>query len=264
MNRSWKVFLAILLGGIIGGFVALEMHPYFWWVGMLVGGLVGYLAFDVREIVPAMKRAWAEKVAPRLPSREDVRVMFWVATVLFGMIFACLVVLAPYAIAAYCDISVENTLLFGLLPSIFLFGIMWRGFSYYYSYYGEDLEARYPEGTTPGRTHAVYVNPLRIIFVYPFMTFVWLYRERREILAWIGGIIFAGFVMTIGLIIYTFVYLYSNDRLVCMAFGTLGVAIGHLIGFGLIGVILGALIAATFGKVTHEIISVRLLGWERA
>src|ERR1051326_6289964 len=58
MNKVLKVLLACAFGAFIGAIVALRLNQYFWWVGMLTGGLVGYLTFEVKEVAAAMSAAW--------------------------------------------------------------------------------------------------------------------------------------------------------------------------------------------------------------
>ncbi|MFH1631641.1 MAG: hypothetical protein ABIA47_01265 [bacterium] len=45
-------------GAWIGAFVALEMSVWFWWVGALVGGVVGAVVYAWRDILAAIPRAW--------------------------------------------------------------------------------------------------------------------------------------------------------------------------------------------------------------
>ncbi|MFH0828834.1 MAG: hypothetical protein V1907_01495 [Candidatus Kerfeldbacteria bacterium] len=45
-------------GAFIGSLVGLQLAPMFWWVGMLVGGVVGYFAYNAGEVLRAVPRAW--------------------------------------------------------------------------------------------------------------------------------------------------------------------------------------------------------------
>ena len=56
-NRTLKIFIACALGAGIGSLIALEMHKYFWWIGLLVGGFVGYLSYESKKVVEASKKA---------------------------------------------------------------------------------------------------------------------------------------------------------------------------------------------------------------
>lgn len=64
-----KIFGACALGAAVGTALALELAPYLWWVGMLVGGLVGYFTYEFREVLRAAQTAWKKTIAwrPFLP-----------------------------------------------------------------------------------------------------------------------------------------------------------------------------------------------------
>lgn len=53
-----KVALACFVSAFIGLIVAFTIHHFFWWVGMLVGGLVGYLSYNLREVWDASRHVW--------------------------------------------------------------------------------------------------------------------------------------------------------------------------------------------------------------
>jgi hypothetical protein len=57
MNTA-KVFLAGALGGFVGTMVALQVATRFWWLGLIVGGLVGYLSYEIREVLAVLREAW--------------------------------------------------------------------------------------------------------------------------------------------------------------------------------------------------------------
>ena len=52
MSDTAKTFLACALGALVGSLVALQFRPHFWWIGafIVVGGLVGYLAYDIPKV----------------------------------------------------------------------------------------------------------------------------------------------------------------------------------------------------------------------
>ncbi len=58
LKESWKVFWACLIGAGLGAFVALESNHYFWWVGLLAGGLTGYLSYEWKKVVAAIPAAY--------------------------------------------------------------------------------------------------------------------------------------------------------------------------------------------------------------
>lgn len=56
-NPSFKIFTVAALGAFIGSLVGLQLNHLFWWVGMLVGGGVGYLAYNLGEVIRAIPLA---------------------------------------------------------------------------------------------------------------------------------------------------------------------------------------------------------------
>lgn len=53
-TEAGKVFVASAIGAAIGSLVALQVNTNFWWVGLLVGGIVGYLSYEWKEVVRAI------------------------------------------------------------------------------------------------------------------------------------------------------------------------------------------------------------------
>lgn len=53
-----KIFVAVILGVLTGGMIALRVNPMFWWVGMIIGGAVGYLSYEFRAVLQAIHRAY--------------------------------------------------------------------------------------------------------------------------------------------------------------------------------------------------------------
>lgn len=57
-RESWKVFLACAIGAGLGSLVALEVHRYLWWVGLIAGGFTGYLSYEWRAVLRAIPAAY--------------------------------------------------------------------------------------------------------------------------------------------------------------------------------------------------------------
>lgn len=59
MDRSLRIGLVnTVIWATIGTFVALQLNVYLWWVGLLVGALGGYLAYDWQQVMLAIPHAW--------------------------------------------------------------------------------------------------------------------------------------------------------------------------------------------------------------
>lgn len=56
--KGFRIFLACALGAFIGALVALQLSPTFWWIGTVVGFIVGYLAYEYATVLRAIRAAW--------------------------------------------------------------------------------------------------------------------------------------------------------------------------------------------------------------
>ena len=54
----WEGAFAVMAGTVIGLLVALSVNHWFWWIGLLVGSLIGYLAVDLRQVASTASTAW--------------------------------------------------------------------------------------------------------------------------------------------------------------------------------------------------------------
>jgi len=82
MERTLKIFISCALGAGIGTLVALELNHYFWWLGLLAGGLVGYLSYEFKMIVSATRQSWHNVIAYKL----DTAKIFWRTLTIVSMV----------------------------------------------------------------------------------------------------------------------------------------------------------------------------------
>lgn len=100
MDRSLRIGLVnAVIWATIGTFVALEMNAYLWWVGLLVGGIGGYLTYEWRTVVWAIPHAWQRATSWR-PNREYWQMVWYIALfvnglscTVTGLIFCLLIIL---------------------------------------------------------------------------------------------------------------------------------------------------------------------------
>lgn len=233
-GTAGKVFMACALGGGIGAFVALQMWQPFWWVGMLVGGLVGYLTYEFNEVRRAIPIAW-RKVANWHPNKE-----WWG---IFLQLFPVLVIGLPGTI----------------LLSLFVFGCAvryMRGFDFPADYMllllnlgatvmlsaevASDGANQIVDGRKDLATTLRNYQKYTIFGVY----FVILPQGVLLAMRWI-----AQFSR------YLFFIIHSEMRLLCGLDATIGAAIGYWLG----NAIIGALAGGIFGLANFEIVSRRWL-----
>lgn len=82
-NPGFKIFTVTALGAFVGALVGLQLAPVFWWVGMLVGGAVGYFAYNAGEVVRAVPPAIR---LARTVWEEVLDVDYWGAFRQFGRV----------------------------------------------------------------------------------------------------------------------------------------------------------------------------------
>src|SRR5260370_383311 len=58
MNKTLRIALACFLGATLGAVLALHFNRYFWWLGILIGGLTGYLSYEFKSVLGACTDSW--------------------------------------------------------------------------------------------------------------------------------------------------------------------------------------------------------------
>lgn len=61
-KTALKIGLVCALCAGIGAVIALNMNQYFWWVGVLAGGILGYLSYELPKVIKAVPEAWKNTV----------------------------------------------------------------------------------------------------------------------------------------------------------------------------------------------------------
>src|SRR5689334_10544395 len=77
-NKTWSIVIACAAGGAIGAFLSTLFTNVILWrlLSVLVGGLISYLVYDLKEVAQGIKYAWKKiegrKINP--PSERTVRI----------------------------------------------------------------------------------------------------------------------------------------------------------------------------------------------
>lgn len=248
MKESLKVFLACFIGGFIGTAVALQLG-LLWWFGLIIGGFVGYLAYEFKAVIRACKTAWQAVIRIRITKRQRrkfgnyLKMYFRAWFSLFvcssniaigsGLLFS----LASKAVGwSVFVLFIEATIVFTLVVS---FPLMYSSGAF-----DDQLEKQ-----------LLHYNPIRVYFrivpKYAFLRFVWLIKliiRAPRFIAEVAKTI-AKFVK------HVFIEIHSDERLLCGIDAAIGVAIGWVAGNALVGGLSGGL----FGVINYEIISKRVL-----
>jgi hypothetical protein len=238
-TRTLKIFMACAFGALVGATVALQLSPIFWWVGMLAGGLVGYLTYDLREvgraIVTAGREVWG-KFFFALPSLEDVKAIFYTtaATLHLLILIALFSELIFYLVAPFDFI--EAFKLFVTVVGLFSTACLPMVIGLYFI-----------EGTTASQKIIVakdVIHRINLIYGGIYLVPYLLIKETILFLAKTPRFVYRVFILV-----------HSEFRLLCGFDAALGAAIGYFAG----SATLGALIGGVAGVINYELVSKRWL-----
>lgn len=259
MNTLQRIFVACFCGATIGALLAIQFNHYFWWIGILFGGLVGYLSYEFMKVVRAVKTAWNEVCKEyesnfrRLRSVgstvlsvfvEAIQVAYF--TLLFLLVGLSWAIVVPLLVCP--SFYFENSRGYIIACTIAL-SLLFGSFvsATYLSF-----AMRYRGITTP--VIDVMGKYIRFLFIDAnalSVLFRWVPKGICLIAAEIPGAL--GFLREI--VKRTFILVHSEIRLLCMVDAMLGALTGYFCGNVLIGGVVGAIL----GVLNYKIISVRWL-----
>lgn len=245
-----KVFLAVALGSFVGALVALQAQPSFWWVGLLVGGLTGYLVFDPLGAIRAVPKAWRQTVLELTvivsAIREQSSKILWTVAGLVGIaMHAGLVILlfksGNEILMCLAALQVFLAIIAALAILAFI-DTLW-------GWLGGDED----------KQMILFLNPVVLyLLVIPAGIGYCVYKFCRNIRAIASET--GEFVHDLGVFIGRFAWnwfklVHSDIRLLC----GVDAAIGACIGYFTANALLGALVGGAFGVLNYELMSKRVL-----
>jgi len=252
-NRVLKVFVASALGAGIGSLTALSVHPYLWWIGMIVGGLIGYLTYDFKQVIQDVPIAWNATWRMFVsPIWKVVRGAMLVFAVIFlvGVSFAASLFLAflllyifyPMEGVSFVNGWGGSGIAFGGVSMFVGFGI---GIALLIVEI-KDSGTFEPEEIKYILKLAAFLSPPGIV-VMAIWGIVLLVIKTPTIIRFLA--LFAKNL---------FLLIHSDIRLLC----GVDAALGAVAGFFLLNPILGALIGGVIGVLNYKLISQRILHLE--
>lgn len=244
MSKSWRIFWACTAGAGIGALVALEINSYFWWLGLIVGGVAGYLLYDIKAVVSAIPRAW--RAAPGWKPNKEVWKIRGLATLayFFVVMSSCLVALSALWLGSHLTsmsiMSMGEFYNSSELPFLVSFAV---AVSIFVAFLGGVM-----------RTDLIGIfikfgNPVAVFVYWPVV----ILRHLPAAL-WRAAIFIAVFAKAL------FLTIHSDERLLCGIDAAIGASIGYFVG----SAVIGALAGGVFGVINYEIVSKRIIGLDRA
>ncbi len=256
MSRSLKIFVACFLGGLTGALIALNLSPILWWLGLIVGGTVGYFTFEFRLVIRAVQAAWKQVTGWKLPAvRSLIRSLIYHLLAIICSLMMLFDVLFPVSLILPQPGSHSVPDPFGFARGV---GGMALGFLLGFAACGLVVKnGRFDgEQSIKGALRLfLYLNPLSFFVFWPLwliwqgLRFAphyprWVYQGT----CWFWGKV-AWFVKLV------FVQIHSDVRLLCFLDSALGAGIGYFAGDPLMGGIAGGLL----GVLNFELVSKRWL-----
>lgn len=251
--NSQKVGLACFSGSLVGGLASLQLSCHFWWLGILLGGAVGYVSYNFKEIPQTVKTVWQSllernkiKLGATIAGQfvsALLMVAFILCYLLLGSLIAVISVLQGVSFLFGNDLSVDSFcfFIFGTVSQYGL-GLIW------YNTIGRQKDetecailTTVIMCTAPGLS--MVAIPLVLVVVAIAIVFLVVYLLYT----------FTCFVTEV--LKRTFILVHSEIRLLCFIDSALGSLVGYYTG----NVLLGACAGLFLGVINYELISLRWL-----
>lgn len=252
MNDSGKIFVACASGGGMGTLLALQMNLTFWWIGLIVGGALGYVSFDPMAIVHAIPEAW---VTTKRCSRKAAEAFFFGAREGFCLTST---VIFPVYILCVKAVGGTNVFVYMFLVGFMVFMSLFMGVVAGTEYLSN------PGLLTKKRVRAdwKHCNALAVYGYYLPMGIWHLLNRVPRMISAIPGVALKAAVVLHDVVASIlefgwnlFKLVHSELRVLCMVDAAIGTAIGYRFGSPLVGAVTGGI----FGVLNYEVVSVRWL-----
>lgn len=268
--ESRKIMLACFIGGCICTLIALLVAPAFWWLGILAGFIIGYFAYDLKEIYYAIPKAWraTKKSIGSLGKYVKSNPVYLLAIVC-GFIFGLLTFIfldATTDVKVPIGSNVFLSFLTSLLASIFsclsITGFASLGAN------SDEIEINTPE-TLNNYSYGIIISWVgRGLLILVKLLAIFLFWKMWK---WIAiGIAYAIWysIKFSGIFLYKLFYLiHSYKRLLCAVDGSLGGVLTYWLMRAkhltvqefILVVVCGGIMGAGIGLLNWELVSKRLL-----
>ncbi|MDD4995459.1 MAG: hypothetical protein PHW53_03295 [Patescibacteria group bacterium] len=271
-KESWKIMFACGVGAFIGSLIALELKPWLIWVGLITGGLVGYLAYDFRRVIGVIPAAYRAARGWR-PDRR-----FWKTTAAGLVAFFCFFLdLATTTIIFFIAIDIFEPKVeifqgaFEVLKIVTGATIMCISTVILLFYTTGCAQAPKRDEILDHHRKtawtAAYCLAPPIVLFYHLPRGMWWLMKRTpramvEILRFMGRSIMAIGRGSVALVRFlgrfgwqVFVRIHSERRALCFTDAVIGSVAGYVAGSAIIGALAGGLI----GLVNYELVTRRWL-----
>jgi hypothetical protein len=265
MKTSVKIFLACALGSIVGLLTALSIShtsALACIIGMVIGGMVGYLAYDFKKVLAAIKLTWKQVMKLKL-NKDNWRGRRLTALLMFNIMLITiigillLVTIISLAVTAFND---PHNVPKNFIPTMLMILASGAGFMIFIVPIFFIVQQIFSGSKSFGdaeeqnflRTYIRRSNPLRIYFVLlPKLIF----KEVPIFLFDMVKALYKLFLLLFKFVKKVFVLIHSDERLICMSYASAGALIGYVIpGTGVLKLIIGAVVGGASGFGAYELL----------
>jgi len=244
MDPRLKRFIICALSAGIGTLIALSVHPFFWWLGMIAGGGVAYVCCVYRKIIPACKQAW-QWVYQHPPDWQKIVNGFWISLAFIG--FFSSIIIAAIAITEISELLSLSELT-AIISAVFVAIIMSVAFL--------QIMVWEDKGKISLPKIAWLTSPICILVYWPIYSFVLLFRFLKEhSSAILQKVVKEKIPSMLKFIKLVLVQMHTEEALSCLFYAALGSAIGFFAG----SVLIGALSGGVFAVIFYEVVTKRIL-----
>lgn len=260
-----QIFLAVFCGAFVGTVVALQMVPVLWWIGLLAGGLVGYLSYQPMQVIRAIPQAL--RVAGKAVLQTMRVSAVWLGmTAITCLLFLMLLLICNLYAALFLRLFTDSFASIdpALMSLSFVFATLFAiGYEIHIDAWTGNNEFHHRSLICAIKQ----ANQLRVSWWILHRALPKVMKALFEVLIWTPKILFYYLPITLwllakscGIFVKTFAVtlfklIHSDERLLCLVDAMIGTAIG----FFLHNALAGALIGGVFGVTNYELVSKRWL-----
>jgi len=268
MKTTGKVFMACGIGAFIGTLVALQLHRYLWWIGMLVGGLAGYLSFEFKKVCQAVPVAYRAACDWKMNSSGSP--LFWKAVRLQALqifLFAFWVMTAITTFISFFIWSTSNNTdwleaIYYTLAADFILIIFGGTFvfamTFNDNYRGWKQLDAIKKSIDENMGFLITWNPIRMAKIAVIFAVKMLWKGFLNIPALCIAIVHAtvcAIVAVCKFLKHLFILIHSDMRMLCGLDAALGAAVGYYFS----NAIIGALAGGVLGVFNYQVVSIKWL-----
>jgi len=232
-----KIAMACFIGGFVCAAIAVAVNPMFWWLGMIAGFASGYLAYEFREVLQAIPKAWQSAQGGSGDAWKRTKKLFrecflkphpfWhPAILIFLLIFSFFYCQFPKIdlISCFSATLLCVFLFVFIVDAIILFGEDDIGYVVllFSERFSERCRSRKTEAVWQPLTYGDFLRWTSKGIFRIGLFFVWYMWKYTVIGIWRALCFLCRFAKT------SFILIHSNKRLLCAIDGTIGGTIAYV------------------------------------